>query len=123
MSNRSASDAGLEKPPSLHDSARGSPEPHEIALNKFDQLCDKINAILGPSSGINSADVDVEEIKTAMAEYESDESEWEKYAFADTNYPYTRNLVSDGNGKSNLVRIPSVAVLKGRSAVVVHEIQ
>lgn len=38
-----------------------------------------------------------------MENYTSSEKDWEKYAFADLSRGYTRNLVDEGNGKSNLV--------------------
>ena len=88
------------KPASLHDSARGSPEPE---LDGFHQLVEDINNILGPCNGIDSTGVDVGELKFIMRDYKSVESEWEKYAFADYSRGYTRNLVDRGNGKSNLV--------------------
>lgn len=91
------------KAPSLHDSARGSPPPNEKASDNFQQLVNDINTILGPSNGIDSADVDVEELKSAMGDYVSIEDEWHRYAFADTSRAYTRNLVDAGNGKCNLV--------------------
>ena len=91
------------KPASLHDSARASPEP----LDGFDKLIRDINIVLGPSSGINSADVDVEELKTLMGHYSSNEAEWERYAFSDYSRAYTRNLVDNCNGKSNLVSCKS----------------
>nr|POF15031.1 cysteine dioxygenase [Quercus suber] len=84
---------------SLHDSARTSPEPSD----GFHRLVSDINSILGPCNGIDSAGVDVEEIKKLMTGYESKEREWQKYAFADTSRAYTRNLVDRGNGKSNLL--------------------
>lgn len=89
---------------SPHDSARGSPDPP----NCFEQLVTDINAILGPCNGIDSAGVDVEELKAAMRAYRSREEEWSKYAFADYSRAYTRNLVDHGNGKSNLVSLRGV---------------
>lgn len=89
----------VPNPGFLHDSARTSPEPGD----GFHRLVSDINSILGPCNGIDSAGVDVEEIKKLMADYESKEREWEKYAFADISRAYTRNLVDRGNGKSNLV--------------------
>jgi hypothetical protein len=38
-----------------------------------------------------------------MQSYTSKESEWEQYALLDPSKHYTRNLVDEGNGKSNLV--------------------
>lgn len=90
---------GADKAASLHDSARGSPE----LLDDFHALVQDINSILGPSSGINSDDVDVEKLKKLMTAYESNEQQWSKYAFADASRAYTRNLVDQGNGKANLV--------------------
>jgi hypothetical protein len=39
-----------------------------------------------------------------MSDYTSSESDWATYAFSDLSRGYTRNLVDEGNGKSNLVR-------------------
>jgi hypothetical protein len=83
----------------MHDSARGSPEP----LDGFHKLVDQINDVLGPCNGIDSAGIDVKELKRLMAEYSSNEADWERYAFADYSRGYTRNLVDNCNGKSNLV--------------------
>lgn len=94
------------KPASLHDSGRGSPEPH----NHFHDLVADINRILGPCSGLDSAEIDVNELKAIMGEYQSCEAEWEPYAFSDSSRGYTRNLVDNCNGKSNLVRVVSVHV-------------
>lgn len=71
--------------------------------NAFDALVQDINRILGPSSGIDSADVDVENIKHLLENYQSNEKEWAPFAFADYSRAYTRNLVDGGNGKSNLL--------------------
>lgn len=90
---------GLPKLDSIHDSARGTPEP----LDGFHALVKDINDILGPCNGIDSEGVDVEELKVAMEAYPSNEREWSKYAFADHSRAYTRNLVDRGNGKSNLL--------------------
>ena len=83
----------------MHDSARVSPEP----MDRFHQLVDDINDVLGPTSGIDSDEVDVEELKHLLADYTSEETDWERYAFADYTRGYTRNLVDNCNGKSNLV--------------------
>ena len=99
------------KAPSLHDSARGSPPPDDQASDRFQLLVDDINKILGPSSGIDSADVDVEELKSAMQDYVSCEDEWQQYAFQDLSRAYTRNLVDAGNGKSNLVSTSTFFVI------------
>lgn len=70
------------KVPSRHDSARSSVERDEPLSNAFEDLVAEINKILGPSNGIDSADVNVEELEAAMERYRSVESDWSRYAFA-----------------------------------------
>lgn len=84
----------------IHEPTQFTPEASDL----FHGLVQDIKDILGPSSGINSADVDDKELRSVMEEYLSNENEWQKYAHADGSRPYTRNLVDKGNGKSNLVR-------------------
>ncbi|KAI0550706.1 RmlC-like cupin domain-containing protein [Xylaria scruposa] len=72
-------------------------------MNAFEQLVDDIRTALGPSSGLNSEDVDVEDLTHLMERYVSDPQEWSQYALSNDNMPYTRNLVDEGNGKANLL--------------------
>lgn len=69
----------------------------------FEELVVALKEALGPSSGLTSDDVDVEYLTRLMAKYNSSAAEWSKYAFGDASRGYTRNLVDEGNGKSNLV--------------------
>lgn len=69
----------------------------------FHRLVEDLSNILGPSSGLNSADVDPEDLRNLMTAYVSEKSEWVRYALGDPSRTYTRNLVDRGNGKSNLV--------------------
>jgi len=71
--------------------------------NRFNELVWGLKEALGPSSGLDSADVDVKELMKLMEEYNTRESEWVQFAFAEKGMGYTRNLVDEGNGKSNLV--------------------
>ncbi|KAH6633172.1 RmlC-like cupin domain-containing protein [Boeremia exigua] len=71
--------------------------------NRFEALVQSLSDRLGPCSGINSDDVDEDELQQLMADYVSDESEWEKYSMAQPGTAYTRNLVDKGNGKCNLL--------------------
>lgn len=75
-------------------------------MDPFHRLVGDLARILGPSSGLNSCDVDVTELQKLMEDYTSNESDWSKYALSDYSRGYTRNLVDEGNGKSNLVRCP-----------------
>jgi hypothetical protein len=77
----------------------GQTEPPDA----FHRLVSDLSGILGPSSGLNSEDVDVQRLNKLMEDYISDEKDWGKYAFSDFSRGYTRNLVDEGNGKSNLV--------------------
>jgi cysteine dioxygenase len=74
-------------------------------LDSFHTLVRDLSKVLGPSSGLTSEDVDVQHLHTLMKDYISAESEWTKYAFSDLTRGYTRNLVNEGNGKSNLVSL------------------
>lgn len=71
--------------------------------NAFEDLVLALRDALGPSSGLTSDDVDVAFLTRLMQEYDSGDREWTKYAFGDASRGYTRNLVDEGNGKSNLV--------------------
>jgi hypothetical protein len=75
-----------------------------IEANRFDELVLALKDTLGPSSGLTSDDVDVEHLMKLMREYDSKEREWSVFALGDESRGYTRNLVDEGNGKSNLVR-------------------
>lgn len=72
--------------------------------NRFDDLVLVLKEALGPSSGLASDDVDVGHLTNLMEEYDSKEIEWRRFAMGDDSRGYTRNLVDEGNGKSNLVR-------------------
>lgn len=85
-------------PISSGKSALGFPQ-----IDKFEQLVLAMKEALGPSSGLTSDDVDVDLLNDLMRNYDSDPMEWGKYAFGDATRGYTRNLVDEGNGKSNLV--------------------
>lgn len=82
-----------------HDSTRPSPEPSDA----FNGLVASINKVLGPSNGIDSAGVNVQDLQDAMLAYTSCEADWSKFALADSSRAYTRNLVDNCNGKSNLL--------------------
>lgn len=74
----------------------------------FHTLVSDLSAVLGPCSGLDSDDVDPKDIMSLMEGYTSNEEEWSRYAFADGSRGYTRNLVDEGNGKSNLVSCATV---------------
>lgn len=71
--------------------------------DQFHNLVSELSQILGPSSGLTSEDVDVAQLRNRMESYISNSSEWSRYALSDYSRGYTRNLVDEGNGKSNLV--------------------
>lgn len=71
--------------------------------NSFQGLVRELSDILRPSSGPDAGKVDPHKIMNLMTGYKSDEQQWEKYAFKDMSKTFTRNLVDEGNGKSNLV--------------------
>lgn len=69
----------------------------------FEKLVHDLSAALGPSSGLDSDDVDPLDIQRLMEDYVSNSEEWAQYALGDSSRPYTRNLIDEGNGKSNLL--------------------
>ena len=72
-------------------------------VDAFHRLVQDLSNVLGPSSGLDSKDVDPKSLEELMRNYYSNESEWKRYAMKDPNLTFTRNLVDRGNGKSNLV--------------------
>lgn len=72
-------------------------------MNEFTHLVEAIGAVLGPTSGLDSDEVDHNQLIALMEEYESDETDWSLYALGDSCRNYTRNLVDNTNGKSNIL--------------------
>jgi cysteine dioxygenase len=99
-----ATDAHYDEQIMTSDSDASSVDGTIVCETNFDRLVEDIRTILGPSSGIDSADVDVEDLMAAMREYDSrNEHEWEKYALNDPTRHYTRNGVDNINHKANLL--------------------
>jgi len=90
-------------PALAQDALMGLSSYSRKAADSFHQLIQNLSATLGPSSGLDSADVDPLDLQKLMKEYISSSSEWSRYAWSDCTRAYTRNLVDRGNGKSNLV--------------------
>ncbi|ROW05464.1 hypothetical protein VSDG_00015 [Cytospora chrysosperma] len=72
-------------------------------LHQFEDVVLALKEALGPSSGLDSKDVDVNFLMDIMRVYDAEEEGWVPYAMADPSRGYTRNLVDEGNGKSNLL--------------------
>ncbi|KAH7381967.1 RmlC-like cupin domain-containing protein [Cadophora sp. MPI-SDFR-AT-0126] len=75
---------------------------YEPLEDKFEKLVLALKDTLG-SSGLTSDDVDLQRLTSLMQEYETNEEEWARFALPDLSKAYTRNLVDEGNGKSNLL--------------------
>ncbi|KAK1961986.1 cysteine dioxygenase type I [Colletotrichum sublineola] len=71
-------------------------------MNKFEGLVIALRDALG-ASGLTCDSVDLDFLKRLMKDYDSNEAEWGSLALADPSRAYTRNLVDEGNGKSNLL--------------------
>lgn len=95
-----AGGAGCQSPTLTAPTPSSSAFPR-AANDHFHKLAADLGALLGPCNGID--DVDENDIIALMEQYKSNEREWAMYAFADASRGYTRNLVSRGNGKSNLL--------------------
>lgn len=70
---------------------------------EFDTLVRGIRDVLGYEAGIDSDDIDVNDLIGLMQSYVSDPNHWAEYALEDRSRNYTRNLVDEGNGKANLL--------------------
>ncbi|KAJ5344219.1 Cysteine dioxygenase [Penicillium brevicompactum] len=79
------------------------PRGAEVTTDAFEKLVQDLSAALGPSSGLDSSDVDPMQIQLLMEGYASNPDEWSSYALGDASRTYTRNLIDEGNGKSNLL--------------------
>jgi cysteine dioxygenase len=98
----------LQSPVPVHNSHPVSLDPRTrydltCPRDPFHCLVKSLSDVLGPSSGINSADVNPQDLINLMSIYTSNETEWKEYALSDPSRNYTRNLVDKGNGKSNLL--------------------
>lgn len=82
------------------------PNSMRVDEDLFEELVLALKEALGPSSGLTSDDIDVTFLGRLMKLYDARDSNWAKYALGDSSRGYTRNLVDEGNGKSNLVRPP-----------------
>ncbi|PWY72403.1 cysteine dioxygenase type I [Aspergillus heteromorphus CBS 117.55] len=71
--------------------------------NGFDKLVRDLRDVLGPSSGLDSDDIDPMDVQRLMEQYDSNSEDWISLALADPKKNYTRNLIDEGNGKSNLL--------------------
>jgi len=72
-------------------------------MDSFTDLIKAIGAALGPTSGLDSDEVNHNELIALMEQYDLDEADWSPYALGDPSRNYTRNLVDNTNGKSNIL--------------------
>lgn len=87
--------------------------------NPFEKLVESLAETLSTSSGLTLDDVNVPSLMRSMKLYNSQENDWARYAFGDNAMDYTRNLIDEGNGKSNLVC--SLCSKSGHFCSVAHE--
>lgn len=91
-----------------------------IKPQQFEELVIALKEALGPSSGLDSSDVDLNTLMRYMRIYDTNERGWVPYAMADPELAYTRNLVDEGNGKSNLVSFNTYLSARLYLSLVVH---
>lgn len=81
-------------------------------MKTFKDLIEAIAMALGPTSGLDCEEVNHNELIELMEEYASREAEWAPYALGDPNRNYTRNLVDNTNGKSNILVVVWVSDIR-----------
>ncbi|KAF7163944.1 hypothetical protein CNMCM5623_008605 [Aspergillus felis] len=79
------------------------PSQRKYPDNAFENLVLDLSEALRPSSGLDSDDVNPDDIQRLMEQYVSNPEEWRPFALGDNSRGYTRNLIDEGNGKSNLI--------------------
>lgn len=91
----SGSGSGSAAPPTAYTAEVGS----------FNELVQTIRSLLGPSSGLDSDDVNVESLMSVIGDYDSSvcAEQWQQFALADPSRSYTRNGVDECNKKANLL--------------------
>ncbi|EAL88268.1 Cysteine dioxygenase [Aspergillus fumigatus] len=89
--------------PYLDSTTSLPPSQSKYPDNAFENLVLDLSAALGPSSGLDSDDVNPLDIQRLMEQYVSNPEEWRPFALGDNSRGYTRNLIDQGNGKSNLL--------------------
>ncbi|KAL2822519.1 RmlC-like cupin domain-containing protein [Aspergillus granulosus] len=89
--------------PYLRPGSASSSYSRKAPRNAFEELVQDLSIALGPSSGLDSDDVNPLDIQRLMKLYTSNPEDWLPFALGDSNKSYTRNLVDEGNGKSNLL--------------------
>lgn len=89
--------------PYLTSRSASPSDPGEPSSNTFEELVQDLSIALGPTSGLDSDDVDPLNIQRLMERYTSNQDDWLRFALGDSTRSYTRNLIDEGNGKSNLV--------------------
>ena len=74
-------------------------------LDAFHNLVQELSGYLDTAQSLAFSEIcDPNAVIHRMREYQSDRSEWAKYAYEDENQCFTRNMVERGLGKSNIVR-------------------
>lgn len=94
------------KMPYLTSGSATRSDSGERSSNAFEELVQGLSIALGPTSGLDSDDVDPLQIQRLMELYTSNQNDWHRFALGDSTRSYTRNLIDEGNGKSNLVSFP-----------------
>ena len=73
-------------------------------LDGFHNLVQELSGYLDTAQSLAFSEIcDPNAVIHRMEGYQSDRSEWAKYAYEDENQCFTRNMVERGLGKSNIV--------------------
>ena len=74
-------------------------------LDGFHSLVQELSGNLDAAKSLLFSEIcDPNAVIQRMEDYRSNRVEWAKYAHADANQTFTRNMVERGSGKSNIVR-------------------
>lgn len=75
----------------------------DVGSDAFQNLVTSLSNSVSSSSGTTASSIDHNALINIMQRYESHRPSWQKYAFGDNSRAYTRNLIDEGKGRSNLM--------------------
>ncbi|KAL8768330.1 MAG: hypothetical protein Q9194_005733 [Teloschistes cf. exilis] len=69
----------------------------------FQKLVEDVRDVLGSESDLTTSDNIRNKLEALLEDYKSMQAQWQEYIFKDPSMTFTRNLVSKGNGRYNLI--------------------
>ena len=89
----------------IQSAERASTDAQGQQLDEFHNLVRELSGYIDTAQSLAFSEIcNPSTVIQRMKEYQSDRSDWAKYAHANGDQCFTRNMVERGVGKSNIVR-------------------